>query len=155
MRHASRLAAAVLVAGGLALSACARSDAGAASSGGDGRPATVEAVPGTDAKKVVLTEPAVTRLGIKTETVAVTAVAEANGGTATMTTVPYSALLYDTNGETWVFQVVGARSYLRKKVDVHVVDGDTVIMRSGPPIAATVVTVGAAVLYGTELGTGK
>ena len=73
----------------------------------------------------------------------------------TRTTVPYSALLYDTKGDTWVFEVVAERSYLRKKVAVEVVDGETVVMTSGPAVGATVVTVGAAVVYGTELGTGK
>ena len=32
--------------------------------------------------------------------------------------------------------------------------GETVLMRSGPALGATIVTVGAAMLYGAELGTG-
>jgi len=153
MRHASRWVAAFLVVGGLALSGCERSEAGAAGSSGE-KPSTVEAVDGSDTKKVVLTEQAVTRLGIQTDTVAVKAVAGANGKTATRTTLPYSALLYDSKGNTWVFEVIEPRTYQRKKVDVEVVEGETLVMRSGPSLAATIVTVGAAVLYGTELGTG-
>lgn len=154
MRHASRLVAALLVVGGTALGGCTRSEAGAAASGGE-KPAKVEAVAGTEAKKVVLTEQAVTRLGIRTETVSLMAVTGANGKVATRETVPYSALLYDTKGDTWVFEVVEPRSYLRKKVVVDTVEGETVLMRGGPPVASTVVTVGAAMLYGTELGTGS
>lgn len=154
MRHASRWAAALLVVGGLALSGCADPQVGASGTSGE-EPSKVEAVAGTDVKKVVLTEQAVTRLGIRTETVSVMGVAGASGMPAVGTTVPYSALLYDTNGDTYVFEVVEPRSYLRKKVDVEAVEGETVIMRSGPEVGATVVTVGAAVLYGTELGTGS
>jgi hypothetical protein len=154
MRHASRWAAALLLVGGALLSGCARSAAGTAAPGAD-KPARVETVAGTEAKKVILTEQAVARLGIRTETVSLTvAAAAAGGGTATRTTVPYSALLYDTKGQTWVFEEVEPNSYLRRKVDVEVVDGETVVMRSGLPLAARVVTVGAAMLYGAELGTG-
>ena len=149
--HASRWVAALLVIGGLALTGCTRLEAAAVA--GAEKPSKVEAVAGTEAKKVVLTEQAVTRLGLETATVA--ARTAAGGKTATRTTVPYSALLYDTKGDTWVFEVVAERSYLRKKVAVEVVDGETVVMTSGPAVGATVVTVGAAVVYGTELGTGK
>jgi hypothetical protein len=151
--HASRWAAALLVIGGLALTGC--TEVGTAAIVGADKPAKVEAVAGTEAKKVVLTEQAVTRLGLQTDTVAARTVPGAGGKTATRTTVPYSALLYDSKGDTWVFEVVAERSYLRKKVAVDVVDGETVIMTRGPAVGTTVVTVGAAVLYGTELGTGK
>jgi len=151
--HASRWAAALLVIGGLALTGCTKLQA-AATSGAE-KPSKVEAVAGTEAKRVVLTEQAVTRLGLETATVTARKVPVAGGKTATRTTVPYSALLYDSKGDTWVFEVVAERSYLRKKVAVEAVDGETVIMTSGPAVGATVVTVGAAVVYGTELGTGK
>ena len=103
---------------------------------------------GSKASKVTLTEQAVARLDIRTAPVA-------RGTTAGRTTVPYSALLYDTEGVTWVFEEVGPRAYLRREVGVEVVDGDSVVMTSGPAVGRTIVTVGAAVLYGTELGTGK
>jgi dipeptidase len=151
--HASRWAAALLVIGGLALTGCTKLEAAAVA--GAEKPSKVEAVAGTEAKKVVLTEQAVTRLGLQTATVAARPVRLAGGKTATRTTVPYSALLYDTKGDTWVFEVVAERSYLRKKVAVEVVDAETVVMTSGPAVGTTVVTVGAAVVYGTELGTGK
>ena len=140
MRHASRWAAALLVIGGLAVGGCNQSAVQTAAPAGE-KPAKVEAVAGSDSKQVVLTEQAVTRLGIETAPV---------GGR----TVPYSALLYDVNGDTWVFEVTAPRTYQRTKVTVKVVDRDTVVLTSGPPAGRTVVTVGAAVLYGTELGTG-
>jgi hypothetical protein len=145
-------AAALLVICGLALSGCATS-AGEARPGGE-QPAKVEAVAGSEAQKVILTEQAVTRLGLRTGAVAAKTVPGAGGKTATRMTVPYSALLYDIKGDTWVFEVVGPRTYLRKKIDVETVDGETVVMASGPAAGTMVVTVGAAVLLGTELGTG-
>jgi hypothetical protein len=149
--RASRWAAALLVIGGLALTGCTKSEAAAGAAAE--KPAKVEAVAGTDAKKVVLTEQAVTRLGLRTATVGKKSVAT-GGTTATRTTVPYSALLYDAKGDTWVFEVVAPRSYLRTKVAVEIVDGETVVMTDGPAAGTSVVTVGAAVLYGAELGTG-
>lgn len=131
------------------MSGCASSTAGPSATE---KPATVEAVPGTDAKKVVLTEQAVTRLGVKIDTVATTAVIGADRPT---TSVPYSALIYDVNGITWIFEEVEPRSFLRKRVDVQIVNGETVIMTNGPPVGSRIVIVGAAVLYGTELGTGS
>jgi hypothetical protein len=154
MRHASRWAAALLLVGGAALSGCSGSAAGAPAPASE-QPAAVESVPGTDAKKVVLTERATTRLGIRTETVSLVPTTGTAGGTEIRTTVPYSALIYDTKGDTWVFEEVAARSYLRKKIAVEVVDGETVVTRRGPALTAKVVTVGAAMLYGTELGTGS
>ena len=153
MRHASRWAAALLLVGGTALSGCAGSAVGAPAPGSE-QPARVEPVPGTDAKKVVLTERAAARLGIRTETASLVASTGA-AGTEARTTVPYSALLYDTKGDTWVFEEVAVHTYLRRKIDVEVVDGETVVTRRGPSLTAEVVTVGAAMLYGTELGTGS
>jgi hypothetical protein len=140
MRRASRWAAVLLAIGGLAVGGCNRSAVGTAAPAGE-KPAKVEVVAGSATKRVVLTEQAVTRLGIETATV---------GGP----TVPYSALLYDVNGDTWVFEVTGPRTYQRTKVDVKLVDRDTVVLTRGPAPGRTVVTVGAAALYGTELGTG-
>lgn len=152
--RASRWMAALLVIGGLAVGGCTRSDASAAGTGGE-EPSKVEAVAGSEAMKVTLTEQAVTRLGIQTAAAAEKTVPAAGGKTATRMTIAYSALLYDTKGDTWVFEVVEPRAYLRKKVEVEVVDGDVVVMTSGPAAGATVVTVGAEALYGTELGTGE
>lgn len=140
MRHASRWAAVLLVIGGLAVSGCNQSASGTAAPTKE-KPAKVETIDGSPTKQVVLTEQAVTRLGLETATV---------GGR----TVPYSALLYDVNGDTWVFEVTGPRTYQRTKVGVRLVDGETVMLTSGPAPGRTIVTVGAAALYGTELGTG-
>jgi cobalt-zinc-cadmium efflux system membrane fusion protein len=69
--------------------------------------------------------------------------------------VPWSAVVHDIHGGTWVYEDRGAHVYARRRVEVHhVVGGDAVLAR-GPPPGAPVVTTGVAELYGTEFGSGK
>lgn len=152
MRSVSRWVTALLLLGGLAVAGCSRSPA--ATQAAAEEPARLVAVAGTDAKKMVLTEQAVTRLGLRTALVGQRTVSTA-GRAVSRTTVPYSALVYDTRGRTWVYEMVEPQAYLRKKIDVETVDGETVIMTRGPAVGSPVVTVGAAMLYSAELGTGE
>ena len=78
-------------------------------------PAEVEEVPGSDLKKVTFTEKAVERIGLQTDKVR-----EQQGKKV----VPYSSLIYDANGVTWVYINTGDRSYMRHKVDVDHIEGD-------------------------------
>ena len=69
--------------------------------------------------------------------------------------VPWSAVMHDINGGTWVYENIAPQQYARRRVDVRrVVDGRAVLAR-GPAIGAKVVTAGAAEIFGTEFGTGK
>ncbi|MFZ5830400.1 MAG: membrane fusion protein MtrC, partial [Planctomycetota bacterium] len=71
---------------------------------------------------------------------------------ATPLTVPWSAVLYDVHGGAWVYEVVGDRTFERRRVHVeYVVDGKAVC-EYGPAEGAKVVTAGAAELFGTETG---
>jgi len=151
MRSVSRWVTALLLLGGLAVVGCSRSPT--ATQAAAEEPSRLVAVAGTDAKKVVITEQAVTRLGLRTAPVGRRTVSTA-GRAVSRTTVPYSALIYDTRGQIWVYEMVEPQAYLRKKIDVESVDGETVIMTRGPAAGSPVVTVGAAMLYGAELGTG-
>jgi hypothetical protein len=112
-------------------------------------PATLEDVPGSDAKRVVLTDKAVQRLGIRTAPVRAAAVAG-----APRKLVPYSAILYDTSGGTWTYVAAEPEGYVRQQVDVERVDRGDAVLRTGPPVGAAVVSVGAPELYGTEFGVG-
>lgn len=76
-------------------------------------------------------------------------------GTAESLVVPWSAVLHDTTGGTWVYENTAPQQYVRRRVEVHhVVDGKAVLTR-GPAVGAKVVTAGAAEIFGTEFGTGK
>lgn len=77
------------------------------------------------------------------------------GGNAKLKVIPHSALLYDTKGQTWVYTNEGELSFVRAKVSVAYIEGDTVYLSDGPSAGTNVVTFGAAELYGTETGVGK
>jgi RND family efflux transporter MFP subunit len=70
-------------------------------------------------------------------------------------TVPWTAVLHDVYGGTWVYVNTSLHVYSRRKVEVkYVVNGMAVLAR-GPSPGAKVVTAGAAELFGTEFSTGK
>ena len=110
-------------------------------------PSKVEAVPGSDLKKVTLTEAAVKRIDLKTE-----AVKEGTGGTKVL---PYGAVLYDAKGQTYVYTTLEPRVYQRQAVKVDRIVGNDAFVSDGPAAGVAVVTVGATQLFGAESGIGK
>ena len=69
--------------------------------------------------------------------------------------VPWSAVVFDIHGGAWVYERTGERVYSRKRVVVRHVTGDTAVLDSGPATGTTIVTVGAAELFGTDAGFSK
>lgn len=69
--------------------------------------------------------------------------------------IPYSAVLYDASGGTWVYERTGQNTFVRRRVDIEHVHDGLVQLRRGPGEGAEIVTVGAAELFGTEFGGGK
>ena len=67
--------------------------------------------------------------------------------------VPWSAVLHDIHGGEWVYEQVEPTVYVRRRVQVARVVGDTAVLASGPAAGVRVVTQGAAELFGTEFGT--
>jgi len=113
-------------------------------------PAHTEDVEGTDIKKVVLTDEAAERLGLKTAKVT-----ETTAGGRAMKSVPYGALLYEASGDTWTYAQLEPLVYMRQRLTVDHVDGDNVLVTDGPAAGTEVVTVGAAELQGVEYGVGE
>lgn len=67
-------------------------------------------------------------------------------------TIPWSAVLYDIHGGTWVYEQTADRTFVRRRVTLrHVVD-KLAVLAAGPPEGAKIVTAGAAELFGTETG---
>jgi RND family efflux transporter MFP subunit len=64
--------------------------------------------------------------------------------------IPWSALVTDINGGTWVYESLGEQKYSRRRVAVRYVIGSDAVLASGPPVGAKIVTEGAAELFGTE-----
>ena len=146
MRVRKVLAAAALLLVGVGAVGC-RSGAGAEEAAVE--PATVEAVAGTDLSRVTLTEEGAGRLGIRTARVA-----PATGNGPARTTIPFPAVLYDANGQAWVYTTVGGNAFVRAPITVDRVDGDIAYLRAGPAVGTMVVTVGVPELYGAEFGVG-
>lgn len=109
-------------------------------------PASVEPIAGTEYNRVVLTERAVERLGVETDTV------QQNGANLV---VPYAAVVYGLNGETWVYTTHEPRTYSREPITVDHIDGDMAVLVDGPPVGTEIVTVAVAELFGTDTGVGK
>jgi len=69
--------------------------------------------------------------------------------------IPWSAILYDMNGGSWVYVKVSSLAYSRRRVEVsHIVD-DLAVLTRGVDAGDEVVTAGAVELFGTEFGVGK
>jgi hypothetical protein len=98
--------------------------------------------------KITISEHAEQRLGIRT--VAVRAAPDAQGKPALV--VPYSAVVYDADGDSWAFSAPQPRTYIRVSIDISSIKGDVVQLRSGPPVGTQVVVVGAPELVGAEAG---
>ena len=59
-------------------------------------------------------------------------------------------MIYDADGETYTYTAPEPRTYVRQKIVIDHVDGDSVMLSDGPPAGTEVVTVGAAEVYGSE-----
>jgi hypothetical protein len=66
------------------------------------------------------------------------------------TVMPHSAVIYDADGEIFTYTSPEPRTYVRQKIVIDDVVGDSVMLSDGPPAGTEVVTVGAAFVYGTE-----
>jgi hypothetical protein len=149
MKFDNRWMLALLVVACLPLSACRKMVAEADEEGHD-KPATVvhqeEKHPDQPAI-VTLTEDAEKRIDLQTA-----AIQDVDVDGAKQKIMPYSALLYDTEGETWTFTNAEPLTYVRQKIKVDRIDGDNAILAQGPAAGTKVVIVGAAELFGSEAG---
>lgn len=69
--------------------------------------------------------------------------------------VPYRAVLYDMDGETWVYTSPEPLVFIRAPIEVDYVEGDTAVLASGPPVGTAIVKTGATELHGVEFGVGE
>ncbi|NDZ11783.1 hypothetical protein C7T35_22720 [Variovorax sp. WS11] len=65
--------------------------------------------------------------------------------------VPYSAVYYDGKGAAWVYVNTKPLTFERQRINVERIVGDVAILSGGPAIGTPVVTVGASLLFGTEI----
>jgi RND family efflux transporter MFP subunit len=69
--------------------------------------------------------------------------------------IPDSALVYDINGQPWVYEDLGRNVYARRRVEVARHVGNRAMIARGIAPGTRVVTVAAAELFGVEFGVGK
>jgi hypothetical protein len=121
----------------LSLSACAP----AAPVEDEIKPVTLEPITGTDLNRLTLTADAAKRLDVQTAEVR-----EVDG----QMVVPYASVLYEANGNTWVYVNIAPLVFVRQAIVIDSINGDEAILSKGPDSGSAVVTVGAAELYGSE-----
>jgi hypothetical protein len=68
---------------------------------------------------------------------------------------PWSAIVHDLEGGTWVYERTAPAVYVRRRVQVERVVDDLAALAGGIQVGASVVVTGTAELFGTEFGVGK
>jgi hypothetical protein len=107
-------------------------------------PTSVKPVKGhDDIQQVTFTAEAARRADVKTATVQA-----ANGRTF----IPYAALIYNEEGDTYTYVSPKPLVYVREAIDVDRITGNRVLLDHGPPSGTAVVTTGAAEVYSAEFG---
>ena len=143
------LAASLTVLAAITVGASGCSEAGASNEENPETAVTVEepAEEGQPAR-ITVSERAEQRLGLRTEPVR-PLTGQAGGATEV---IAYSAVVYDENGKSWTFSAPSPRTYIRVPIVITSITGQTVQLKSGPPVGTQVVVVGAPELVGAEAG---
>ena len=131
---------------GASIAEAADQPTGAAAAVATGRPARLEAIDGSNIKKVTLTPKAAQRLDVQT--------GEIRQDPSGRKVVPYAAIIYDKDGSTWVYTTSQPLTFIRQAVVVEVIRGDDAVLKEGPDVGMKVATTGAPQLYGAEKGVG-
>jgi hypothetical protein len=120
---------------------------------GEASEKAAQAVPvkGSELSRVTLSREAYDRLAIDTAAVR-GGIARGSTSPTAHSVMPSAALLYDSEGRTWVYVRVGGRNFLRASVTIARLDGDKAYLSDGPAPGTQVVVVGAPELLGVELG---
>ena len=112
-------------------------------------PAYVEPIEGSSLSRIVLSEQAAKRIDLAT-----TPVADDASGNAPRKVIPYAAVIYSPNGETWAYTSPEPLVFVLEAIAIDRIEGDKAILTEGPNAGTEVVTVGAAELLGAESGLG-
>ena len=125
------LAASVTVLAAITVGASGCSEAGASNEENPETAVTVEET-GEEVQPARLTvsERAEQRLGLRTEPVR-PLTGQAGGATEV---IAYSAVVYDADGKSWTFSAPSPRTYIRVPIVISSITGQTVQLKSGPPV---------------------
>ena len=76
-------------------------------------------------------------------------------GAAESLVVPWSAIMHDIHGGTWLYEQVAEHTYVRRRVQVQYVSSASAVLKEGPKKGTKVVSAGVVELFGTEFGFAK
>ena len=139
----SVVTAPLFLAAGLGLAGCQTASGAETAEEAIRAAASVETDAAGGPSRLTLSEDAIERLRLLTSPVV-----DDGAGLA----VPYAAVVYDAEGDTWVFVELEDRTFQRQPITITSITGPTVLVSSGPPAGTEVVTVAAAELVGVEAG---
>ena len=105
-------------------------------------PSTLEEIEGSELQRVILTEKAAQRIKLQT--------VPASGQV-----VPYSAVIYDTEGKTWIYTNPAPLTFVRAPIVIDRIEGDQAFLSQPLESDAPIVTVGVSEIYGAETGVSK
>ena len=142
-RHRLAVAAVVVVAASVPLSACKEVEE-EASEGYS--PVTLQPIKGSDdLQRVTFTAEGARRVGLQTAPVR---------RRGSQEVVPYAAIIYDAEGKTFVYRTTGRLTFVREGDAVERITAADAYLTRGPAPGTRVVTVGAAEVYGAEVEVG-
>lgn len=140
MKRMNHLVIIILMFAGFLLSACGGGQIPV--TGEKISPSTLEEIEGSELKRVILTEKAAERIGVQTVPV--------DGQV-----VPYSAVIYDIEGNTWIYTNPAPLTFVRAPIVVDYIEGDQAFLSQALESDDPIVTVGVIEIYGTETGVSK
>jgi len=105
-------------------------------------PSTLEEIEGSEIQRVILTEKAAERIHLETVP-------------ASDMVVPYAAVIYDTEGTTWIYTNPAPLTFVRVPVVIDRIEGDEAFLSQALESDSPIVTVGVAEIYGAETGVSK
>ena len=105
-------------------------------------PSKLEPIEGTDLSRVILTEKAAERIGVQTVP-------------ASEMIIPYSAVIYDTEGNTWIYTNPAPLTFVRAPIVIDRIEGDQAFLSQALESEDPIVTVGVIEIYGAETGVSK
>lgn len=140
MKRINHLVILMLVLTGLLLSACGGGQIPV--TGEKVAPSKLEPIEGSELSRVILTEKAAERIGVET--------VPAKGKV-----VPYAAVIYDIEGNTWVYTNPAPLTFVRAPITIDFIDGDQAYLSQAMDTQDPIVTMGVIEIYGAETGVSK
>jgi multidrug efflux pump subunit AcrA (membrane-fusion protein) len=107
----------------------------------EAQPYKVQPIKGTDRNTVTMADATASLLPVQTTDVR---------SSGKRKVVPHEALIYNPDGDAFVYTKPKAETYVRRPVRVERVEGKRVWLTAGPEAGTTIVTTGAAELLATE-----